>query len=166
MSTASTTSRFGTMGMAMMILSSMMMTMTSMVMSWHQWWWNGKETSEFLPLRAPQGRLEKRVPKLTIVTISKLSLFRCKPQTIFKGKWLWFPPDKIQPPHYGTATRIIKSNTVTTGHDDMSPTFTLHCPSYSWGSSPMPKQSGPAPKKYLGHRRNLSNQYDLLTFNP
>ena len=21
-------------------------------------------------------------------------------------------------------------------------------------------------KKYLGHRRNLSNQYDLLTFNP
>ena len=84
MSTASTTSRFGTMRMAILILLSMIMPMTSMVIFWHQWWWNGKETSEFLPLRAPQGRLEKRVPKLTIVTISKLSLFRFKAQTILK----------------------------------------------------------------------------------
>ena len=72
----------------------------------------------------------------------------------------------IQPPHYGTVTRIIKSNTVTTGHDDMSPTFTLTVPLTAEEAVQCQNNLGQRQKKYLGHRRNPSHQYDLLTFNP
>ena len=64
----------------------------------------------------------------------------------------------IQPPHYGTVTRIIKSNTVTTGHDDMSHTFTP--------TVPLTAEEAVQCQNNLGHRRNLSHKHDLLTFNP
>ena len=53
----------------------------------------------------------------------------------------------IPPPYYGTVTHIIKSNTVTTGHDDMSPTFTLSVPLTAEEAVQRQKQSRPAPKK-------------------